>query len=76
MNWFCPLACLQVTEVGCLKSLPCLSDLQLKGNPIAHSLSYRSQVFSQIPGNANQVRIIVKMSTCIKMTDVFSFGSA
>lgn len=38
-----------------LSSLPCLEELYLRGNPIAHSPSYRCQVFGNLPNTSEQV---------------------
>ena len=44
--------------MGSLNMLPYLSELQLKGNPIACYLSYRSQVFNQIQNYVEQARVL------------------
>ena len=45
----------QASEVHHLDPLPCLEKLFLKGNPLCSSLSYRSQIFSNLPHCAEQV---------------------
>ena len=47
-----------------LSSLPCLEELYLRGNPIAHSPSYRSQVLGNLPNTSEQVCGYEGMRVC------------
>ncbi len=61
-NYYGPGVCIynsahsQAAEIQYLNPLPCLEKLLLKGNPLASSLSYRSQVFGYLSKFAEQVR--------------------